>query len=87
MNNQIKNWAIEANPSSKEIYESESWPYNCAAWSGEDVTNLVKLIRQKCIEAVENADIHHVYTTHDFGTHQGAIAAAVKSIKENVNVE
>ena len=87
MNNQVKAWASEANPSSTEIYETDSWPYNCAAWSGEELSKFAKLVKEECINAVKNSKIHHVYTTHDLGTHQSAIAAAIESIKENVNVE
>jgi hypothetical protein len=68
MNEQIKQLAIKANPSSKQIYDvAESWPYNCAAWSGEDLSNLVKLVVQETLDIVNNSNSANqcMFTTYD----------------------
>jgi hypothetical protein len=48
MNERIKLLATTANPSSQEIYESDSWKFNCAAWSAEDLEKFAELIVREC---------------------------------------
>ena len=48
MNERIRQLALQANPASKEIYESDNWEYNCAAWSAEDVEKFAELIVRDC---------------------------------------
>ena len=48
MNERIKELAIIANPSSQEIYESDSWQFNCAAWSADDLEKFAELIVREC---------------------------------------
>jgi len=48
MNKQIRELAIIANPSSKEIYEADNWQYNCAAWDSNNLEKFAKLIVQEC---------------------------------------
>ena len=54
MNNKIKELIIEANPSSKEIYESDSWQFNCAAWSAGDLQKFAELLIRECAKPVNN---------------------------------
>jgi hypothetical protein len=57
MNERIRSLAIQANPASKDIYMVESsWPYNCAAWSGEDLHEFAELIVRECLGIVDNAE-------------------------------
>ena len=53
MNERTKKLAIIANPSSQEIYESDSWQFNCAAWSADDLEKFAELIVAECIEVVK----------------------------------
>lgn len=53
MNERTKKLAIIANPSSQEIYESDSWQFNCAAWSADDLEKFAELIVQECIDKIE----------------------------------
>ena len=86
MNDQIKEFAIKANPSSKEIYDvADAWPYNCAAWSGEDVANLVNLVVEECIDAVKNTPTHCAYTTYDLTIVNCTKNLSVNTIKEKLN--
>ena len=48
MNERTKKLAIIANPSSQEIYESDSWQFNCAAWSADDLEKFAELIVREC---------------------------------------
>ena len=50
MNERTKKLAIIANPSSQEIYESDSWQFNCAAWSADDLEKFAELIVRECME-------------------------------------
>jgi hypothetical protein len=43
MNNRIKELAEKCNKQAKEIYKGD-WPYNCAAWTGEELINFANLI-------------------------------------------
>ena len=44
MNERIRELVLQANPASKEIYESDNWEYNCAAWCAKDLAKLAELI-------------------------------------------
>ena len=50
MNERIRQLAVMANPSSKEIYEADNWQYNCAAWDSNNLTKFAELIVSECIE-------------------------------------
>lgn len=52
MNERTKKLAIIANPSSQEIYESDSWQFNCAAWSADDLEKFAELIVRECASVV-----------------------------------
>lgn len=47
MNKKIKLLAEQANSQSKEVYEGD-WPYNCAAWTGEELLDFAKLLIDDC---------------------------------------
>jgi hypothetical protein len=53
MNERTKKLAIIANPSSQEIYESDSWQFNCAAWSADDLEKFAELIVRECMSIVK----------------------------------
>jgi hypothetical protein len=53
MNERIRQLAVMANPSSKEIYEADNWQYNCAAWDSNNLTKFAELIVQECINREE----------------------------------
>ena len=50
MNERIRQLAVMANPSSKEIYEADNWQYNCAAWDSNNLTKFAELIVQECTD-------------------------------------
>ena len=50
MNPRIRELAVMANPSSKEIYEADNWQYNCAAWDSNNLEKFAELIVQECID-------------------------------------
>jgi hypothetical protein len=52
----IRELAIKANPASKEIYESDSWEFNCAAWDSKNLEKFAELI---VLECVHNYRIKH----------------------------
>jgi hypothetical protein len=43
MNERIKEIAERCNKQAKEIYKGD-WPYNCAAWTGEELIDFANLI-------------------------------------------
>ena len=43
MNKRIKELAERCNKQAKEIYKGD-WPYNCAAWTGEELIDFANLI-------------------------------------------
>ena len=47
-NPKIRELALQANPASKEIYESDNWEYNCAAWCAQDLEKFAELIVREC---------------------------------------
>jgi len=56
MNERIRQLAVMANPSSKEIYEADNWQYNCAAWDSNNLTKFAELIVQECAKVADIAD-------------------------------
>jgi hypothetical protein len=48
MNERIRELAVMANPSSKEIYEADNWQYNCAAWDSNNLEKFALLIVREC---------------------------------------
>ena len=57
MNERIKELAVQANPASKEIYESDNWEYNCAAWCAQDLEKFAELIVRECAKVCDDLDI------------------------------
>ena len=57
MNERTKKLAIIANPSSQEIYESDSWQFNCAAWSADDLEKFAELIVKECVKIAYQNDV------------------------------
>lgn len=49
MNEVYKELAETANPDCAKFY-NDDWTYNCAAWTGEDINNLIDLVLNNCIE-------------------------------------
>ena len=54
LNPKIRELALQANPASKEIYESDNWEYNCAAWCAQDIEKFAELIVRECIKVVDD---------------------------------
>ena len=50
MNERIRELVLQANPASKEIYESDNWEYNCAAWCAQDVEKFAELIIEETLQ-------------------------------------
>lgn len=64
MNNRLKQIAYKANPSSEQIYSVlESWPYNCAAWSGEEVGKFAELLIDDIITQINTYSMMNVPPT------------------------
>ena len=55
-NPKIRELALQANPASKEIYESDNWEYNCAAWCAQDLEKFAELIVRECSKIAEEYD-------------------------------
>jgi hypothetical protein len=70
MNSKIKQFAEQVNAQAKEVYEGD-WPYNCAAWTGEELIEFAKLIAQDCADIAE----------------AGLAPAVVNVIKEEYEIE
>jgi hypothetical protein len=49
MNLKIKQFAEQANDQAKEVYAGD-WPYNCAAWTGEELIEFAQLIAKDCAD-------------------------------------
>jgi|DEB3_MinimDraft_2_1074329.scaffolds.fasta_scaffold03114_4 hypothetical protein len=88
MNERTKKLAIIANPSSQEIYESDSWQFNCAAWSADDLEKFAELIVGECFYCVEimekiahasNADIPPDYDQHTYLKTLEAVTGLMKA--------
>ena len=61
MNRRIRELILQANPASKEIYESDNWEYNCAAWCAKDLAKFAELIVRECLEIVNRKE----YSYHE----------------------
>jgi len=61
MNERTKKLAIIANPSSQEIYESDSWQFNCAAWSADDLEKFAELIVKECANVAADHEALDIY--------------------------
>ena len=83
MNERIRQLAVMANPSSKEIYEADNWQYNCAAWDSNNLTKFAELIVTECAE--QSMSIGR-YNTPSGITPDLAIAIAV-GLKKHFGVE
>lgn len=49
MNEIYKELAKTANPDCSKFYNND-WAYNCAAWTGEEINNLIELVLSHAIE-------------------------------------
>ena len=63
MNERIRELVLQANPASKEIYESDNWEYNCAAWCAKDLAKFAELIVRECIEVCNSRVGNSDYNT------------------------
>lgn len=86
MNNKIKQIAVEINPASKEIYNGE-WEYNCAAWSGEDLTNFANRIINECIDIVKSSGKRCTATTFDLSLANCVRHDTIKTIRAEFNLK
>ena len=59
MNERIRELALQANPASKEIYESDNWEYNCAAWCAQDLEKFAELIVRECADVGSKFSLAH----------------------------
>lgn len=48
MNDLYKELIEEANPGSTRFYNDE-WEYNCAAWTGEEISSLIDSVVARCL--------------------------------------
>lgn len=48
MKSRLLELACEANPSSREFYDSD-WKYNCAAWTGEELEKYAESIVEEIV--------------------------------------
>ena len=53
MNERIRKLVLQSNPASKEIYESDNWEYNCAAWCAKDLEKFAELIVRECAQVAD----------------------------------
>ena len=58
MNERIRELAVMANPSSKEIYEADNWQYNCAAWDSNNLEKFAELIVEECAAEADKQTIY-----------------------------
>jgi len=58
MNERIRELAVMANPSSKEIYEADNWQYNCAAWDSNNLEKFAQLIVEECAAEADKQTIY-----------------------------
>lgn len=70
MNKKIKQFAEQTNDQAKEVYAGD-WPYNCAAWTGEELIAFAQLIAKDCAAIAE----------------VGLAPAVVNVIKEEYGIE
>jgi hypothetical protein len=88
MNERTKKLAIIANPSSQEIYESDSWQFNCAAWSADDLEKFAELIVRECIAQIEiekGNPYRNMGDENRYGI--GACVESIRRIKQHFGVE
>ena len=85
MNERTKKLAIIANPSSQEIYESDSWQFNCAAWSADDLEKFAELIVRECIGCCEQVISDPVPESVDTWLNGGS--QCINEIKQHFGVE
>lgn len=57
MNERIRELVLQANPASKEIYESDNWEYNCAAWCAKDLAKFAELIVRECCDVLYDNEL------------------------------
>ena len=82
MNERIRELALQANPASKEIYESDNWEYNCAAWCAQDLEKFAELIVRECVKVVDD-----MADPEDSERYFWAIQNASQKIKQHFGVE
>jgi hypothetical protein len=54
MNQRIKDLAENINPQAREVYQGD-WPYNCAAWTGEEITRFAEALIEECAVLTERS--------------------------------
>ena len=82
MNKRIRELVLQANPASKEIYESDNWEYNCAAWCAKDLAKFAELIVGECVQVVND-----MADPEDSERYFWAIQNASEKIKQHFGVE
>jgi len=82
MNKRIRELVLQANPASKEIYESDNWEYNCAVWCAKDLAKFAELIVGECVQVVND-----MADPEDSERYFWAIQNASEKIKQHFGVE
>ena len=86
LNHKTKEWAIKANPQSAEIYNSGDWPYNCAAWSGEEVAELIRIVAMQAIKVVRESETQCAGTTYDLSVVDCTKRRLEQSLREHFEI-
>ena len=85
LNPKIRELALQANPASKEIYESDNWEYNCAAWCAKDLAKFAELIVRECIGCCEQVISDPVPESVDTWLNGGE--QCIQEIKEHFGIK
>ena len=87
MNERIRELVLQANPASKEIYESDNWEYNCAAWCAKDLAKFAELIVRECMKVAVNKDSGYIHPANIAGYMAAGRSTAAQMVKEHFGVE
>jgi len=85
MNERIRELAVMANPSSKEIYEADNWQYNCAAWDSANLEKFAELIVGECVATIANDTAN--YPGEGMMAYYQGVQDSARAIKKHFGVE
>lgn len=84
MKDQIKNWAVLANPNCQGVYDQDG---ASAQWTGDDLEKFAKIIKDACVDAAKSSSMMHCRNPYDTQIRHATVEAVRVSIKDHIDVQ
>lgn len=84
MNEQIKKWAVMANPNCQGAYDEANGTFS---WTAENLEKFAKIVKDACVDAAKSSSMMHCRNPYDTQIRHATVEAVRVSIKDHIDVQ